>query len=237
MDSDLGPAQHALSIAVAGAGPAHAHAVGGAWQPIEEGGGQLRAAETVDALHGCRAGHVDADPGCERLTLDTHTEAAVSEDGGETWGEPVRAVERFIPNMPPAAVASGRLIMSGNLRYPYTDDTEGVSRWRDAVLPRLPGGYVDDPEGFHKGCRQRGDPHGYCEGSFFQTDDGVIHMMLRIADREPRRRRHLVGAGRHRLHRRLQPLPVRASARRPFLRPVVSATAESPHADDPRHQR
>ena len=47
----------------------------------------------------------------------------------------------------------------------------------------------------------------------------------------------LVGAGRHRLHRRLQPLSVRAPARRPFLRPVVSATAESPHADDPRHQR
>ena len=120
----------------------------------------------------------------EQWTLDTHTEVAVSEDDGETWGEPVRAIERFIPNMPPAAVASGRLIMSGNLRYPYTDDAGGVSGWRDAVLPRLPEGYVDDPEGFHKGCRHRGDPHGYCEGSFFQTDDGVIHMMLRIADRE-----------------------------------------------------
>ena len=154
-------------------------------------GGRLIAYLGVYEYHDvCLRGGVErpgggkaAIPAGEQWTLDTHTEVAVSEDDGETWGEPVRAIERFIPNMPPAAVASGRLIMSGNLRYPYTDDTGGVSGWRDAVLPRLPEGYVDDPEGFHKGCRQRGDPHGYCEGSFFQTDDG-IHMMLRIADRE-----------------------------------------------------
>ena len=126
-------------------------------------------------------------PAGERWTLDTHSEVVVSEDSGETWGEPTRAVERFIPNLPPSPIASGRLIIPGDIRFPYTDDPAGICGWRHAGLPRLPDDYVDDPEGFHKGCRHRGDPYGYCEGSFFQTDDGVIHMMLRIAGRDGQR--------------------------------------------------
>jgi len=79
--------------------------------------------------------------------------------------------------------SSGRLIMPGSLCYPYTDDPSGIRGWKKTGIPGLPDGYVDDSEGFHKGCDYRearlGDEIHYCEGSFYQTEDSVIHMMLR----------------------------------------------------------
>lgn len=109
----------------------------------------------------------------------SHAEAIVSEDEGKTWSKPTIIVDRFLPNLSPQATISGRLIMPGSLRFPYTDDPSGLTGWSVAGIPRLPTNYVDDPEGFHKGCRYRGDACEYCEGSFFQTEDEVLHMMLR----------------------------------------------------------
>ncbi len=106
--------------------------------------------------------------------------ARISEDGGFTWTDAGVMVDRFVPNLGPSVASTGRLIMPGNLLFPYTDDPSGLSGWRVAGIPRLPADYVDDSEGHHKGGRARGDQNGgYCEGSFFETDDGVLHMMLR----------------------------------------------------------
>ncbi len=123
-------------------------------------------------------------PPGQRWHRDTRTEVCVSEDAGKSWAAPRRIIERFVPNLSPAPTATGRLILPGNLWYPHTDDPAGAAGWEAAGLARLPEDYVDDPAGFHQGCRHRRDERDYCEGSFFQTDDGVLHMMLRTS--EPR---------------------------------------------------
>jgi hypothetical protein len=110
---------------------------------------------------------------------DSFTSLRISKDRGGTWGAPTRIIENFVPNLRPFPTRSGRLIMPGNITFPYTDDPAGIRGWKHAGLPRLPKWTVDDPEGFHKACFVRHDPRNYCEGSFFQTDDGTIHMMLR----------------------------------------------------------
>ena len=103
----------------------------------------------------------------------------VSHDRGATWGPPMRILERFVPNLRPFPTHSGRLIMTGNITFPYTNDPSGIHGWKSAGIPRLPSWTVDDPEGFHKACTFRHDSLNYCEASFYQTDDGMLHMMMR----------------------------------------------------------
>jgi hypothetical protein len=110
---------------------------------------------------------------------DSFTSVRISKDRGATWGTPIRIIDNFVPNLRPFPTRSGRLIIPGNITFPYTDDRAGTRDWKHAGLPRLPKWTVDDPEGFHKACYVRGDRRNYCEASFFQTDDGIIHMMLR----------------------------------------------------------
>jgi hypothetical protein len=118
-----------------------------------------------------------------RWHQNTYTGIVVSEDGGETWNGPVARIERFVPNLGPSPLAggrwNGRLILPGNLWFPYTDDPLGIEGWTITGIPGLPDDYWDDPEGFHYGCRYRKAEYECCEGSFYQTDDGVLHMMLR----------------------------------------------------------
>ena len=108
------------------------------------------------------------------------TSVRISNDAGRTWDPPVRIIERFVPNLRPFPIRGGRLIVPGNITYPYTDDPAGIQGWKSTGLPRLPIWVADDPEGFHKACFYRHDPRNYAEASFYQTDDGVIHMMQRI---------------------------------------------------------
>lgn len=115
----------------------------------------------------------------KKVHHDTYTETRISEDHGATWGKPFRIIDRFVPNLRPFPTRSGRLIITGNITFPYTDDPSGMRNWKVAGIPRLPGWAVDDSEGFNKVCGYRHDAQKYCEASFFQTDDDVIHMMLR----------------------------------------------------------
>lgn len=110
---------------------------------------------------------------------NTATFAVRSGDGGRTWGEPIRLIDRFVPNLGPQPAGAGRLIMPGGVVYPYTDDPEGVADWTWSSLPGLPHDHVDDSAGFQRCLRESPAEHGYCEGSMFVTDDGVVHMMLR----------------------------------------------------------
>jgi hypothetical protein len=113
---------------------------------------------------------------------DTYTAALVSDDGGETWHSTSARIDNICLNQIPRPLASGRLLMTSNMLFPYTDDPTGLSGWRTSGLPRLPAGYQDEPFGFPAGNVARGDTTNYCEGSFFQTDDGTIHMMLRTGE-------------------------------------------------------
>jgi hypothetical protein len=110
---------------------------------------------------------------------DSFAALRVSNDRGATWGPPIRILDRFVPNLRPFPIRSGCLIMTGNITFPYTNDPAGIHGWRSAGIPRLPKWTVDDPEGFHKACAFRRDPLNFCEASFFQTDNGIIHMMMR----------------------------------------------------------
>jgi hypothetical protein len=110
---------------------------------------------------------------------DIYSEVRVSPDRGSQWGPPIRILDNFVPNLRPFPVASGRLIMPGNVTFPHTDDRAGLSGWKHAGIPRLPSWTVDDSEGLHNVCTARGDKLDYCEGSFYQTDDHRIHLMLR----------------------------------------------------------
>lgn len=109
----------------------------------------------------------------------SYAEIRISKDRGASWDHPRRIVDKFVPNLRPFPTSSGRLIMPGNIMFPYTDDPAGIHGWRRVGIPRLPAWTVDDPEGFHKASAFRHDNINYCEASFFQTEDRVIHMLMR----------------------------------------------------------
>ena len=118
-------------------------------------------------------------PEGEFWSFDECCEIVESTDGGATWSQPVGSIDGCVPNLRPEAVAGGRLILPGNIMFPFTDDPAGVSGWKRVGIPGLPEDYRDAPGRFQKEFQRRGESLNFCEGSFFQTDDGVIHMMLR----------------------------------------------------------
>lgn len=85
------------------------------------------------------------------------------------------------PNHGPQRTASGRLIISGNMAYPWTDDPAGLTGWHMAGVypPAITALIKTDLKAFRDSPRRSGLTEGICEGAFFQTDDQVIHMMLR----------------------------------------------------------
>jgi hypothetical protein len=100
---------------------------------------------------------------------------------GRRWSPMLDMQAPIVPNHGPQATRSGRLVISGNIAFPYTDDATGLAGWRmtgiypDDMAPTI----FDDSEAFWKVQARMGWPAGLCEGSFYQTDDGVLHMLLR----------------------------------------------------------
>lgn len=111
---------------------------------------------------------------------DTGLMAVTSTDGA-TWSEPRDLGLPVVPNHPPQATRSGRLILCGNVAFPYTDNPNGLDGWRMAGIypPEMAAELFDDSEGFRIVQKRAGWPVGLCEGSFYQMDDGVLHMLLR----------------------------------------------------------
>lgn len=106
---------------------------------------------------------------------------AVRTRDGVTWSAPQRVEARIVPNHGPQPTQSGRLIISGNISFPYTDDPQGLAGWQmTGIYPdSMAATIYDDAASFWDVAAEQGWPAGLCEGSFFQTDDGVLHMMLR----------------------------------------------------------
>lgn len=109
---------------------------------------------------------------------NTHLWAKTSTDGLH-WSNAIDMHVPLIPNHGPEAIKSGRLIISGNFLFPYTDDPHGISGWKlssfypDSLYTQ------DNSAAFYAPAAKLGLPP-LCEGSFFQTDDKVLHMLLRV---------------------------------------------------------
>ena len=102
---------------------------------------------------------------------------------GVNWSDAIDLHVPIIPNQGPHKLASGRLIIDGNVTFPYTDDPCGIEGWTVAGISPCPLEWLqDDSEGFHRLFAEiRGEKNHLCEGSHYQTDDGCIHMLLRNA--------------------------------------------------------
>jgi hypothetical protein len=111
---------------------------------------------------------------------DTRLLAMTSKDGAH-WSEFRDLGIPVVPNHAPQATRSGRLIICGNVSFPYTDDQSGLGGWTMSGIypPDMAAELFDDSEGFRKVQKRAGWPVGVCEGSFYQTDDGLLHMLLR----------------------------------------------------------
>jgi predicted neuraminidase len=115
---------------------------------------------------------------------------AVTTSDGETWS-PIRDIGLPVnPNHPPQRTASGRLILCGNISFPYTDEPTGLAGWRMTGLypPEMASTIKDDPASFWDIARRQDWPAALCEGSFYQTVDGVLHMLLRSTGKQHRSR-------------------------------------------------
>ncbi len=100
---------------------------------------------------------------------------------GVHWSAPVSMGLALVPNLPPRPTRSGRLILCGNVLLPYSDDPTGTSftpaGLAGALVPGQPA--LDDSEAFHKVAARCGWERLVCEADFLQTDDGVLHALLR----------------------------------------------------------
>lgn len=119
-----------------------------------------------------------------RNMLHVRTEARLSHDGGRTWSESRLILPRLANYFPPAAIRGGRLIFPGNLTYPYTDDATGLTGWQRAAPAGIPDDYVDIFYSMRQGGQLLNIAEHYSEACFFQTDDNVIHMLLRCENGE-----------------------------------------------------
>ncbi len=109
---------------------------------------------------------------------NTHLWAKTSTDGIH-WSNAIDMHVPLIPNHGPEVTQSGRLIISGNFMFPYTDDPKGISGWK--ISSFYPGSLYtqDNSSAFYAPAAKLGLPP-LCEGSFFETDDHVLHMLLRV---------------------------------------------------------
>jgi len=119
----------------------------------------------------------------------THLQAVTTTDG-EHWSAVREMGVPVNPNHGPQRTASGRFIICGNISFPYTDDPTGLVGWKmTGIYPKdMAATIKDDPASFWDVAKHQGWSAALCEGSFYQTDDGVLHMLLRNTAKQNARR-------------------------------------------------
>jgi hypothetical protein len=115
----------------------------------------------------------------ENACFDLRTEARVSRDHGRSWSPPIEVVRNQFGFMPPMPTHTGRLILPGHLTFAWSDDPLGLTGWQRTGIPGLPENYFDDWYSNAKGAALLGLQHRFDEANFFETRDGVLHMMMR----------------------------------------------------------
>jgi hypothetical protein len=116
-----------------------------------------------------------------KLRTQTRLMALKTSDG-LTWSDPLDLNLPVIPNHAPVKLQSGRLIICANFSFPYSDNSSGHSHWKmSGFYPQELGTVSDNPWSFWKISKGMDLPVSLCEGSFYQTEDGIIHMLLRSA--------------------------------------------------------
>ncbi|CAM3743145.1 exo-alpha-sialidase [Mucilaginibacter galii] len=98
---------------------------------------------------------------------------------GVHWSKPIDLHVPLIPNHGPQRLQSGRLLISGNFMFPYTDDASGVGVWKYNSFYARDLYKQDNSATFYAPAKVNGFPP-LCEGSFYQTPDNKIHMLLRV---------------------------------------------------------
>jgi len=109
---------------------------------------------------------------------NTHLWAKSSHDGMQ-WTPAIDMHLPLIPNHGPQHTQSGRLIISGNFLFPFTDDPSGLSGWKLSSFYPDSLWSQDNSATFYSPAAKLGLPP-LCEGSFFQTDNHILHMLLRV---------------------------------------------------------
>ncbi len=103
---------------------------------------------------------------------------------GKIWSDAIDIHIPIIPNQGPHYICGGRLMIAGNITFPWTDSPDGIKGWTVAGVPPCPvDGLQDDSEGFHIHTEKREDNLHLCEGSFFEKN-GEILMLLRDAGKK-----------------------------------------------------
>ena len=109
---------------------------------------------------------------------NTHLWAKISTDG-DHWSNAMDMHVPLIPNQGPEKIANARLIISGNFTFPYTDDYRGLNGWKMTSF-YADSLYTQDNSATFYAPAEKNNLPPLCEGSFFQTDEGIIHMLLRV---------------------------------------------------------
>lgn len=90
---------------------------------------------------------------------------------------------RVVPNQPPRPTRTGRLILSSNISFPYSDDPCGVGNYTVCGIygdTFGDGEVIDDSHSIVAvTAHRKWSAPLICEGAFFETDDGTLHMLLR----------------------------------------------------------
>lgn len=100
-----------------------------------------------------------------------------------TWEDRGLLGAPMLFNHGPRRLASGRLLAAGFIAFPWTDDPAGLVGWRMAGFADL-SQHADGPtsaSGYAIKARL-GLASGLTEGAWYQTDDGIIRMLLRSGE-------------------------------------------------------
>ncbi len=104
---------------------------------------------------------------------------AITSTDGEHWSDETDFNVPLIPNHGPQQLRGGRLLISGNFLFPYTDDPLGISGWKTSSFYADSLYTQDNSAAFYAPAEKNGFPP-LCEGSFYQAKDNIIHMLLRV---------------------------------------------------------
>jgi hypothetical protein len=122
-------------------------------------------------------GHVLEGWGHERLGAELYCIESID---GIHFSEPRSLGVPIVPNQGPVATHTGRLIFCGNVLMPYTDDPTGTAGYVVGGLGNVgASGLADESNGNRAVAKKMGWNCNLCEASFFETDDSVVHLMLR----------------------------------------------------------